>query len=299
MNYLKKKINKHKTASRNHDDDDVYDYIPAVPPHPSELGGTCDDPEVNGLSEEELNKREEKRRQLEEKKRQQEESKKSQEAWKFFEQLNQRVSDTVSKTQIVIDTLKDSTTADELTKEAELELGFAAPDSDDEEPVKGATFTKGSWVGFDDRVSKPEPQKSSLTASQKSSQAATPVVAPVVNFIPDINTILAPDPVSLPEKPSAVIDLFEDFGFDFGGENSAVIPQIETASEDTDDPFDTSHVNISVVESKIAAEIISSSESYSQPAETVLLNNKNAKDYSPGQTPESGPGNGDKGTTCQ
>src|SRR4051812_43873968 len=111
MNYLKKKINKHKASSRNHDDDDVYDYIPAVPPHPSELGGTCDDTEVNGLSEEEVQKREEKRRQLEEKKRQQEEAKKGQEAWKFFEQLNQRVSDTVSKTQIVIDTLKDSTTA--------------------------------------------------------------------------------------------------------------------------------------------------------------------------------------------
>lgn len=272
MNYLKKKINKHKASTRNHDDDDVYDYIPAVPPHPSELGGTCDDvPDVNGLSEEEVAKREEKRRQLEEKRRQQEEAKKSQEAWKFFEQLNQRVSDTVSKTQTVIDTLKDSTTADELIKEAELELGFAAPDSDDEIPEKGATFSKGSWVGFDDRTEAPEPKKS-LPTSTKSSLATTPVV-PVLNFFSDVNTILAPDPVALPEQPSLVSDLFENFAF----ESETPVPVTSVTSDDADDPFDTSYVSVSIVDKESAADVISSSE---KKGETVIVNGKSAKDYS-------------------
>lgn len=281
MNYLKKKINKHKASNRNHDDDDVYDYIPAVPPHPSELGGTCDDTEVNGLSEEEIKRREEKRRQLEEKKRQQEESKKSQEAWKFFEQLNQRVSDTVSKTQIVIDTLKDSTTADELTREAELELGFVAPDSDDEEPAKGATFTKGSWVAFDDRLPAAD-NKTSIPSSQKSSTVTTPLAAPVTAFIPDhsIHSILAPDPVSLPEQPSAVIELFDDFGFDFGGESSAPGQEpVPTENEDSDDPFDTSHVNISVVEKKIATEIICNEEVSKKP-DVIVSDCRTKKEYS-------------------
>ena len=276
MNYLKKKINKHKAANRNHDDDDVYDYIPAVPPHPSELQETESD-RLNGqISEEELRKREEKRRQLEEKKRQLEETKKGQEAWKFFEQLNQRVSDTVTKSQIVIETLKDSTTADELIREAENELGFPAQDSDDEEPQKGATFSRGSWIGFDDQQfeKKSESPAPAVAASlsPKTSAAATPIT-PIVPFV--VDTILAPEPVALPEKPSVVVDLFENFAFENENENQSAEPE---ASAEEDDPFDTSYVSVSPVDPKVAAEIISSEKIDSRDSQ---VNKTSRKDCSP------------------
>ena len=254
MNYLKKKINKAKLANKNHDDDDVYDYIPAVPLHPDELARkqAQEAAELNGLSEEELQARlEQKRKNLEEKKKQQEEAKKGQEAWKFFEELNLRVTNTVTKSQSVIDNLKDSTTADELIKAAEEELGFAAPDSDEEEPQKGATFAKGSWVAFaeesgiDDDLKSPEEVKSPLTPP-----------------VPLSSTILEPEEV-IPDE-----ELLEGFI-----PNETYTPE----EQEGDDPFDTSYVSVSVVEAKQAAKLIASSSSTVESKEPQASSTESSK----------------------
>lgn len=241
MNYLKKKINKAKLANKNHDDDDVYDYIPAVPLHPSELARkeALEAAELNGLSEEEKQARLEAKRQLlEDKKRQQEEAKKGQEAWKFFEQLNLRVTDTVTKSQSVIDNLKDSTTADELIKAAEEELGFAVADSDEEEPQKGATFSKGAWVAFAEGSGIDDDIKSPVAEAIKS---------PITPQVPLSNTILEPEEV-IPD---------EELLSGFIPNSTYTPPEVEEG----DDPFDTSYVSVSVVEAKQAARLIASSSS--------------------------------------
>lgn len=272
MNYIKKKINKHKLANRNHDDDDVYDYIPAVPPHPSELGKfppvSAGEEELNGLSEEEAKARLEKLQQIEEANRKKEESKKSQEAWKFFEQLNQRVTDTVSKTQTVIDTLKDSTTADELTKQAEEELGFAAPESPESAVDDfGATFEPGSWATFEEGAGIDDlPVK--VKSPEEESKGKTPV-DPSIPPIPVSTEPIYPEPVP--------VDLSSDnFGADF--DTAFAVP----LEEEGDDPFDTSYVSVSLVEAKTAAKVITSSDSSSKDSKAppVVVNGSQNKDYS-------------------
>lgn len=260
MNYIKKKINKHKLQNRNHDDDDVYDYIPAVPPHPSELAKQQQqqqhqqpDLNVDSLSEEELKELEERKRSAEAKAREKEEAKKGQEAWKFFEQLNARVSETVTKSQSVIESLKDSTTAEELIKQADLELGFAQPEEEEAPVERGAVFNKGAWVAFAEGESK---TRSSETTPQTPSQPA--VALPSLSEQP-----LKPEVVIAEEGgPSIIEELLDDFGFEDPVKVTAETPEIcdTDIGGEVDDPFDTSYVSVSLVEPKAAAEIICQSK---------------------------------------
>lgn len=304
MNYLKKKINKHKTSTRGHDDDDVYDYIPAVPLHPSEIlrQQQAEAAEFNGLSEEEIKERkEEKLRAVEEKARQKEEQKKGQEAWKFFEQLNQRVSDTVTKTQEVIETLKDSTTADDLTRQAELELGFAQPESDEEAQVeeRGAKFTKGAWVGFDENFTAPDNNISrggSKSSSRKSSlvnntSRKTSLVKsiPIVPLVP-ITPVAAPIRTAAEDLEGRISaqSLLEDFGFSPATEPNTIITDnyvlTDGAQETGDDPFDTSYCDVTAT----PLENLSSSFD-TRHLKSSEINNNDSKNNNSSSSPMSGP----------
>lgn len=261
MNYLKKKLKSHK---RGHEDpEDFDDYIPVAPPHPSEvLRLEQEAARLAKATPEELAAIEDKKKKEEERLAAKEEAKKDSEGWKFFEGLTARVNDTVTKTQAVADKFKDSTTAEELTRQADIELGFLDPVGPDEEEERGASFAKGQWIGFGESASGQDDDNWGEKAVQ--TRKASVIVA-----IQEESS-----------DPTFCQNLLDDFGFGpptSSSDNNLAAPQVpvlyDSCNEEIeDDPFDTSYVNVSLVAKKAAEEAILESKRINDELQTQQAN---------------------------
>lgn len=265
MNYLKKKLKSHK---RGHDDpEDFDDYIPVAPPHPSEILRQQQEADrLKNATPEQLAAIEDKKQQEIDRLAAKEEAKKGSEGWQFFEQLTARVNDTVTKSEKVIEKLKDSTTAAELTRQADIELGFLDPVGPDEEDERGASFAKGQWVGFGESAGGQDNWAEEGTSVQETNQLrkASVVVA-----------------IEEPTDPTTVQNLLDDFGFGppvtSDSDNNLAAPSIPVLYDSSneaieDDPFDTSYVNVSLVAKKSAEESIIASKKIRADLATQLAN---------------------------
>jgi hypothetical protein len=121
MNYLKKKLKAHKRAVD--DDEDYGDYIPATPPHPSELsaGATTIRSNASGESD-----------QVSQPSSSVKSApkfvlppKESKEEWQFFAQLTARVQQTVANSEKQLEQIKANTNVDEIEAETEKPYYFA------------------------------------------------------------------------------------------------------------------------------------------------------------------------------
>ncbi|XP_077522559.1 stoned B [Amblyomma americanum] len=167
------------------------------------------------------------------------------EEWRFFEQLTQRVQDTVHKTQTTLTKIKESSAISELTRPDYYLEPTAAPP----EPASPAR----SWVNFEE--------------SKAAEGPTEPAKEPVGDLVKDLVSEPVGAPVSEPastpqEVPPAAADteakkLLEEFGFGveepppthaphldlsaFGIEEPQ--PLEEALHVDISDPFDTSFVD--------------------------------------------------------
>ncbi|KAF7492726.1 hypothetical protein SSS_03331 [Sarcoptes scabiei] len=272
MNYLKKKINKvvHGNQKRaNNDDDDFDDYVPEVPPHPSDslnnqsnnfakfdstataahIGSILkskEEEKSEPLSLEELKQREEEHRKIEkEKLRQQEEGKKDREDWQFFLSLTAKVDAVTSKTQSVLDKLKTESAVEEISKVED-------PSYSDQFDIL-APKTSGGWTAFEESeqynpsdpifTQQQQQQQEEEEKRENSTQRSDPKqLEPIV----DENTLRISR------------ELIDDFGFtnpapliSIGdSKNSANILTFEESNASNSiDPFDTSFVDVDAIRS--------------------------------------------------
>ncbi|KAH7942182.1 hypothetical protein HPB49_021780 [Dermacentor silvarum] len=172
------------------------------------------------------------------------------EEWRFFEQLTQRVQDTVQKTQTTLSKIKESSAITELTRpDYYLETAAAPPD-----PVSPAR----SWVNFE--------ESEGAEAAGPSEPAKEPVGGSVKDLVSEPSGELISESVGSPPEAQPAADedqarkLLEEFGFGieeppppppsnaphldllsgFGVEE----PQpSEALHVDVSDPFDTSFVD--------------------------------------------------------
>lgn len=172
------------------------------------------------------------------------------EEWRFFEQLTQRVQDTVQKTQTTLSKIKESSAITELTRpDYYLETAAAPPD-----PVSPAR----SWVNFE--------ESEGAEAAGPSEPAEEPVGDLVKDLVSEPSGELISESVGSPPEAQPAADedqarkLLEEFGFGveeppppppsnaphldllsgFGVEE----PQpSEALHVDVSDPFDTSFVD--------------------------------------------------------
>lgn len=176
------------------------------------------------------------------------------EEWRFFEQLTQRVQDTVQKTQTTLSKIKESSAITELTRpDYYLEPAAAPP-----EPASPAR----SWVNFEESEGAEAPGP----PAGPSEPANEPVGDQVKDLVSEPEVELVSEPVCSPPEAHAIGEedqarkLLEEFGF--GIEEPPAPPPSNAAhldllsgfgveepqpSEalhiDVSDPFDTSFVD--------------------------------------------------------
>ncbi|XP_023232384.1 protein stoned-B-like isoform X2 [Centruroides sculpturatus] len=219
MNFIKKKIKSHKKGLDKEDD---FENIPHE---------TTSTTERN--SEEQ-------------------QSNKNTEEWQFFQQLTQRVQDTVEKTQTTLTKLKDSSAIAELNKPDYLS------DSDENES-KVLPSVAQSWVHFEDDTNSTllNVDSSLDNASGKPPPPRPPPPKLIeTNTVKstDKDTVLNEDVTKISETPNQGVSLLDEFGFQA---DTASIPQfsaqlnindllaLEENEEQGPDPFDTSFVDTS------------------------------------------------------
>ncbi|KAH7972172.1 hypothetical protein HPB52_008586 [Rhipicephalus sanguineus] len=174
------------------------------------------------------------------------------EEWRFFEQLTQRVQDTVHKTQTTLSKIKESSAITELTRPDYYLEPTAAPPEQPASPAR-------SWVNFEESEGAEAPGPSAEPAKE-------PVGDLVKDLVSEPEGALVSEPVSSPPEAQPAGDedqarkLLEEFGFGieeppapppsnaphldllsgFGIEE----PQPSEAHHiDVSDPFDTSFVD--------------------------------------------------------
>ncbi|KAI1295528.1 Protein stoned-B [Halotydeus destructor] len=254
MNFLKKKLKSHK---RGHEDpEDFDDYIPVAPPHPSDLARQQLEAEkLKNATPEQLKEIEEKRLREEERQKDIQEKRRNSEGWKFFEQLSAKVTTTVATSLETVKKIKDSTLADDLTREAEAELGFVVPTSpeerDEQDTEKGAKFAKGQWVGFGEggsgdqrRDSVPSGQRrDSVPSGQRSRRDSVVRVVGVLTRAASVirDRVVGVETPPVPGPASAPV---------------ATPTPAPGAVEEEDDPFDTAYVDVSLVDKKVAEDLL-------------------------------------------
>lgn len=217
MNFIKKKIKSHKKGLDKEDD---FENIPHETTQVTE-----------GISEEK-------------------QPHKNTEEWQFFQQLTQRVQDTVEKTQTTLTKLKDSSTIAEINK----------PDyfSDSEEnETKVLPSVAQSWVQFEDDTN--ENLLNVDNALENSSNKPPPPRPPPPKLIENIvesqeKEININETVTkTSESPIPGVSLLDEFGFQ--ADNASVsqfsvklnnnLLALEENEEQGLDPFDTSFVDTS------------------------------------------------------
>ncbi|CAN7999958.1 unnamed protein product [Ixodes hexagonus] len=188
-----------------------------------------------------------------------EEKKRNSEEWRFFEQLTQRVQDTVQKTQDTLTKIKETSAITELNKpDYYLESETLSP----EEPAAAAPLAVAksparSWVNFEDgRLSSEAPESAPATSvASKPPPRPPPPSKPVEQAAPQDEAIGQSVEGSQQlngEGHNVELELLEEFGFAPRDESRspAVVAPISLDSfvegpleEPTDDPFDTSIVD--------------------------------------------------------
>jgi len=302
MNFLKKKLKVHKKGHIN--DDDLDDYIPPVPPHPSEIAAyqeqqrdllTCETLSSNGkppdlakvIAEKSINK--------------------EKEEWKFLEQLNQRVAAAVNSTSSALEKIKDTSAAEEIANK---------PEFDEEDEFDNHNFLQQgvcgvvakdseNWIAFDQdkhrtqkvegKKVKPErpPLPGTKSETKKSDQKCDQKCEQTCDQKCDQTVPPSSSTISPSANKTHSANLLDDFGFGYepqpnGTELSAV--NFDYENDYLDDPFDTSFVDISVVEPHAAASSIieksaltkrpSNCDTSQDPFDTVFVENAIRNDSS-------------------
>uniref|UniRef100_A0A2R5LJ28 Putative stoned b synaptic vesicle bioproteinsis protein n=1 Tax=Ornithodoros turicata TaxID=34597 RepID=A0A2R5LJ28_9ACAR len=233
MNFIKKKIKGHK---KGHDSDDEVEaaiYAKQLAERQQQGGATQDllgTTEDAGKDAAEL---------LTESK------KKESEEWKFFEQLTQRVQDTVQKTQTTLSKIKETSAITELNKPDYI----LDPGEESEETPASIAQPSKSWVNFEEGASGERPPRPGPPPRPPPPSTKTTVPE-------DVPPVEEPRATPIPNGEQPDIDLLEEFGFAPPVKETAAVIALDISSSllvneldlgvEGDDPFDTSFVDVAV-----------------------------------------------------
>lgn len=227
MNFLKKKIKGHKRGGPD-DSDEVEAAIYA-----KQLAEGQQQPQPHPLDEGPKKER-------------------TGEEWRFFEQLTQRVQDTVQKTQDTLSKIKESSAIAELSK-PDYYLESAPPP--EQPPVSPAR----SWVNFEEG-GEPAAATTGEPPAREPAVEQPPNDRKVAELVCDLAVEPPVSGSALPEAsatPAADDDqarkLLEEFGFAVEEPLPSEDPHLEL-----NDPFDTSFVDTSFVDTSFVADTASS-----------------------------------------
>lgn len=240
MNFIKKKIKGHKRGHESDDEVEAAIYAKQLAEQQQGEGGAIPgkvDPFQSTLSDQAAPTAEEAQA-----------KKCNSEEWRFFEQLTQRVQDTVQKTQTTLSKIKETSAIAELNKPdyyLEPEPGKAPPE--DIVAIAPVASPARSWVNFEDG------QVSSATEPAVTAAAAPPPRPPpptkpkeeVVREEPTENS----REINGEERCNVELELLEEFGFAPREQQQVSLAApvlldsfLEGSEEPVDDPFDTSFV---------------------------------------------------------